>query len=111
MASEESWHALGDRLAPKDLWATILDKPGMVSLNMEGKRVDERKGYVRVKVEPSRRIKNGFGVYTYINDHYEIPDYKPESGCVVVIDTLIEAWDHSRKQARSIFDSIAGGLA
>jgi hypothetical protein len=106
LSSLEAWHALGDRLAPKGMWSAILDKPGMGSLMIEGRRRDNRKGYVRVKVEPSMRIKDGVGVFVNVNDHYEVPDHKPEDGCGAIIDTLIQTWDYSLKQGRLICESI-----
>src|SRR5437879_5847622 len=32
VASEEAWHEIGDRLAPKADWKTVLERPGMLNL-------------------------------------------------------------------------------
>jgi len=105
MSSEDAWNALGDRLAPKEPWGKIFQKsPGMRSLTMEGKREDQWIGFIRVKVEPSVRAK--FGVYINVNDHYEIPEYKPETGCEAIIDTLTSAWNSSLKRADQIAEAL-----
>jgi hypothetical protein len=106
MSSIDAWHALGHRLAPKELWGKILDKPGMVSLTIEGNR-DPKKGYLRVKVDPSTRIKDGVGVYVSINDHYEIPGHKPADGCGEAMDLLIKNWEGSFKKSRLIAEAVA----
>jgi hypothetical protein len=106
MPSIEAWHALGHRLAPKELWTPILEKPGTVSLTIEGDR-DAKKGYLRVKVESSARIKNGVGVYINVNDHYEIVEHKPEDGCAEIMEKLTANWAPSLKRSRSITEAIA----
>lgn len=106
IASVDAWHSLGHRLAPKELWGTVMNKPGLISLTIEGNR-DVKKGYLRVKVEPSLRIKNGVGVYINVNDHYEIPEHKPEDGCGEIMEKMITNWDSSLKQSRSITQIVA----
>ena len=39
--SEDQWHAFGHRVAPKDAWAELLDHPGLVSMQMQGRREGE----------------------------------------------------------------------
>ncbi|MFQ5853081.1 MAG: hypothetical protein ACE5JU_21180 [Candidatus Binatia bacterium] len=90
MTSEQSWHEAGHRLAPKDLWTGIIEKPGMRSLTMEGVRPDSNPGYIRVRVEPSIQVHPG--VYININDHYEIKDHKPEQGCEDILNILLSNW-------------------
>jgi hypothetical protein len=104
MASEDAWHKLGDRLAPKEPWTKILKNPGMVTVTLEGKRQDDFAGYVRVKVEPSARIKPG--VYIVVNNHYQDNNFKPEKGCDEILDVLTSTWDASIKQSSLICDSI-----
>jgi hypothetical protein len=65
---------------------------------MEGRRDDGRSGYVRIKIEPSIKIKHG--VLININDHYEIPEYKPENGCEAIIDILTSSWNDSLKRSQ-----------
>lgn len=103
--SAESWHMVGDRLAPKPDWGGILDSPGMKSLSMQGLRPDDYSGYVLVKVEPSNQVE--FGIYINVNDHYEltasseIPANK--SGVVAI---LSENWQKSMRNGLYIADKI-----
>ena len=91
--SEQTWHAVGHRLAPKEMWCGVLEKPGLKSLSMEGHRPDEFIGRITVKVEPSQRTE--YGVYVNINDHYEIKDKETSMGCEELIDILESSWDKS----------------
>jgi hypothetical protein len=104
MSSEETWHALGDRLAPKDLWLRIFDKPGLRSLTMESIRQDGPKGVIRVKIEPSVKLKPG--VFINVNDHYEIENYKPESGCDGMMQILNSTYTMSVERSYNIAASL-----
>jgi hypothetical protein len=104
LSSEDAWHALGHRLAPKEPWANILDKPGMRSLTMESPRPNDMKGFIRVKVEPSTRLK--FAAYININDHYQIHDHKPENGCEAIIEILSSSWNDSLTRSQLISTSL-----
>lgn len=68
--SMEISHAIGDRLAPKEHWKGLLDEPGLLDVTMQGKRRDNRAGYVQVQVQPSTLIKPG--IYVAVNDHYQL---------------------------------------
>jgi hypothetical protein len=59
MDSEKSWHAFGDLLAPKKIWQGLLKTPGIRRFTMEGQRPDNFQGYIRVRVEPSVKIRPG----------------------------------------------------
>jgi hypothetical protein len=101
LASEKTWHAVGHHLAPKDEWRDVLGDPGTLSLVVEGKRPDERSGYIRVTVQPSNRIN--FGISVEINDHYELSsDSKTGSNTDMVIGILAEHWNESRERAHRI---------
>jgi hypothetical protein len=100
MGSEDTWHAFGHRLAPKDLWQGILDSPGMRSLTMEGGRLDGYKGYIRVKVEPSVRVHPG--VYVNVNDHYEVADPKLVIGSDEIRTLFERSWGESLRRSAHI---------
>jgi hypothetical protein len=68
--SMEICHTIGDRLAPKEHWKSLLDEPGLSALTMQGKRRDDRAGYVQVQVQPSTLVKPG--IYVTVNDHYQL---------------------------------------
>jgi len=90
MASEEAWHKAGHRLAPKEPWIEVLEKPGMRSLTMEGSRSDANKGKIQIRIEPSSQVQPG--IFIQINDHCEIQDYKPEAGCEAIMNLLLSNW-------------------
>lgn len=83
IGSEAGWHALGDSLAPKGPWKGALSGPrdgglpGLLSLTMEGSREGSEARYLRVKVEPSVKVRPG--IYVETNEHYEIADDEPSS--------------------------------
>jgi len=106
LESEEAWHGVGHRLAPKEDWKEALTNPGMRSLTMEGKRPDNFDGYIRVKVEPSTRVQ--FGVYVEVNDHYELLS-APETprGTTWAIDILSKQWSESTQRSLLIAQEIA----
>ena len=106
LESEYAWHALGDILAPKNVWHDVLDTPGMAGLLMQGKRTDSLDGYIQVRVEPSRKIK--FGVFIEINDHYQLSersnDEKAASGYAITI--LLNQWQTSMERSLHIAERI-----
>jgi len=105
MPSEETWHAFGHRLTPKEPWAGILTEPGMRSLTMEGLRPDNLKGYIRVRVEPSVRVHPG--VFINVNDHYEVKDTATVRGCDEIIDILDREWKSFLDRSAEIVSLLA----
>jgi len=100
MASEEEWHAVGHRLAPKEPWNGIIEKPGMRTLIMQGKRPDDFKGFIVVRVEPSLRVPQG--VHIQVNDHYQIEDQKAMDGCDIIMGILDSSWKTSQERSKKI---------
>lgn len=104
MRSEETWHAFGRRLAPQELWQGLLETPGMRSLAMEGRRPDELRGYIRVKVEPSARVHPG--VYFNVNDHYEVEDPKSVLGSGAILTLCERVWGASLQRSARIIHAL-----
>jgi hypothetical protein len=102
MKSIEEWHAFGHKVAPKELWNKTLKNPGLIGLSIEGVREDGLKGYIRVKVEPSRRAHPG--IYIQINDHYETDN--SEIGCETIINILDSSWNRSFDKSEIIINDI-----
>lgn len=100
--SLEQWHAFGHKVAPKELWNNILKSPGLTSLTIEGMREDGFKGYIRVKVEPSKRVHPG--IYIQVNDHYETED--SAIGCEEIINILESSWANSIEKSELIINNI-----
>ena len=66
MPNEEAWHNLGHQLAPKAVWNGLLQKPGMGTLIIKGKREDcPSADYDPILAEPSPK----FGVVFSLNQH------------------------------------------
>jgi hypothetical protein len=68
-SSEEDWHNIGHRLAPKELWNGLLEQTGTRSLTIEGRRAKSPARYLRVKVEPSQQVQHG--IFFNFNEHYQ----------------------------------------
>ena len=68
MPSEESWHALGDRLAPKEPWTAITPAPKLRSITMELERDTSAGSVTSLKLESSTRVP--FGIYVEVNRHF-----------------------------------------
>jgi hypothetical protein len=102
--NEESWHEFGHRVAPKDVWSGILEKPGLLSLTMHGVRTDDHKGYINVKVEPSSQIQPG--IYCSVNDHYEVKEPETVMGCNEMIDILRGCFYESIKRSDKIVSDL-----
>ena len=106
MPSDEAWNSFGNRLAPKEPWRGFLERPGLLSLTMQGLRTDNYQGYINVKVEPSRRVRPG--IYVHVNDHFEARDYNASQGADQMVDTLISVWSESLTRALNISQSLMG---
>ena len=117
--SGEKLHHMGDVLAPKEFWGALLTDGqtragGLRSLVMEqsivGKNVkrrcDGRAGHVQFKVEPSLRKDVPNGVYSHINDHFDLAiDDVPSDGRRAA-ELVSEVWKASMDQAEHWFDQL-----
>lgn len=100
MESEDEWHALGHKLAPKESWNKVLKSPGMQKIAIKGIRPDGLEGNITATVEPSSKIKNG--VFFNINDHYDLNNTEGKSGVGEAINIIKERWTESIQRSRSI---------
>ena len=103
MDSEESWHAFGDRIAPKDIWQGVLEEPGLLSLVMQGpkqKPNQKSERYVVVRIESSMRTTPG--IYIDVNNHFGIKDNDLQK----VLNILKESWRDVLISSRKIADQI-----
>lgn len=121
-----AYHAIGDAIAPKEVWSDILDLPGLRSTTIAGVRPDKYAGRVEVRVEPSLSVRPG--VFVACNDHYELRlvDHQPASrddedyfgpdptGSSVdknpiAIQILSDEWNASAARAEAIIARQGGG--
>ena len=103
LASEEAWHAIGHKLAPKGHWNPILKNPGMRALTIVGMRSDHLDGAVHVRVEPSNRIENG--LFVEVNDHFEVEDALARSANAI-LSIAEEQWTESLRRSDEIIRHI-----
>lgn len=98
MESEEKWHTLGHKFAPKEPWSNALENPGLISLTMEGNNGrDGFKGFIRVQVGPSGKIQPG--IHLMVNDHYEKDDSDKVAGAHDIVNILKTTWEKSLKRS------------
>ena len=105
LESEEAWHAIGHKLAPKEHWDPILENPGTRSLAIEGTRPGGLAGAVSVRVEPSNKIKHG--LFVSINDHFEVDDTSARTA-KAILSIAEEQWPESQRRADEIIRHIGG---
>ncbi len=102
--SEDAWHAVGHHFAPAENWTSVLAKPGMRSLTMEGVRPDKHLGHVRVKVEPSVRIHPG--VFIEVNEHFVAPDPETTKGGEHIMAILEQVWPSTGERASKVVEEV-----
>ena len=109
LPSKEIWDNLGHRLAPKEDWRSLFDEPGMLLLEMQGKRNDDYEGYIRVRVQSENPDK--YGVYIRVNDHYELRSGSTEddfsSATSLLQSILFHNWQPSAVMANEITSKIS----
>jgi len=106
LESERMWHNIGHQLAPQKPWESLLDKPGLRSLIIEGVRPDGHAGYIQAKVGPSTKVK--FGVHIEMNDHYELKSGDANAPAARhATELLTECWAGSMKRSLAIAEKIA----
>jgi len=103
-SSEDAWHHVGNKLAPKQTWDKYLAQPGMRSLTIEGKRKNDSGGIVQVRVEPSGRTKPG--IFIAVNDHYALEEEKEEQRCGRLIEILNSNWKDLFRFSENVSKSI-----
>ncbi len=102
MGSEEKWHEIGDRLAPKEPWNQILEgRPGLLSMTILTQMNEPNGSQFRIKVEPSAQVP--FGVYFETNEHYPAPENEPLRGLMGILG---ERWEDAQIYAARVVNHI-----
>lgn len=104
--SEQAWHAYGDKLAPKDLWSSVLEdpRPGLKSLTIQSRKSGAGVSEVNVQVAPSDKVQPG--VFMSVNNHFNLP---PETGigdANRAIETIEKEWAPALTRSDRIFESL-----
>jgi hypothetical protein len=103
--NEESWHKIGDNLAPKEYWQTLPGRVGLNSINIECPRPDGLKGIVHISAASIR--KDFFGVNFRVNSHTDIKykdgdDEIVEDASVILADHWDKSLDFARKSCEDV---------
>lgn len=99
LSSESAWHGKGHLLAPKEPWADLLTKPGLMNVTMrDNSRSD---GHLDVSVGPSRIVTTGLAVTT--NNHFELASGAAQDA----IALITREWRQSLQNSRRIASSLA----
>ena len=74
----------------------------MSQLRPEGRSAG---GKINVKVEPSKRLSPGYGVFVAVNDHYALEDPGPATA-ERLIAMLLSSFDESLGRSDTIIDHL-----
>jgi hypothetical protein len=103
MPSEEEWHKVGHQLVPKAIWEKIMDKPGTLSVSVQGTRPGAVSKRVIIRAEPSSQVKPG--VFVQTTEHYE----KETDSSTWVSEVLQANWDEAQSFALSAAQQLLKG--
>jgi hypothetical protein len=115
VASEDEWHAIGDRFLPKDFWQPLFEGEqwrhradgltvGMRSMTVEAGREDGS-GYVRTEIAPSVRL-TPYGVYIGINAHFQLSTDGKSGNGYSAARVIEEQWDGTRSFERELIERV-----
>jgi len=104
LANRQAFDRLGWKIAPRENWEGVLERPGMARLDELGVRTDGHDGHVRVKIEPI--LDDSFEIVAEVNDHFAFSseDSQASTGRLSVL--LSESWPDILSRARMILDRV-----
>ncbi|MGO9460076.1 MAG: hypothetical protein ACLP1W_08140 [Rhodomicrobium sp.] len=115
VSSLEKRDEIGYKLAPPEAWgewgAAIKKKSGLKHGGMQAVAMQQnvfdydRTGNITATVQPSSEIKEGFGVFVQVNDHYEITKIETIDGISEAI-TILDKFEESRKNSEWIIEQV-----
>ena len=100
LGSVEQWHAVGDKLAPKELWSDILVHPGLLDLAMQGERSDDLDGFMRVRIQPSALVHPG--IFMNVNNQFQTKAQEGGEPARQAADQLGRIWNEAEKSVEAI---------
>jgi hypothetical protein len=116
VGSEDDWHAIGDRILPKDVWQPVFEgdewlrRSGGTAIGLRTVTVKaapkDRAGWVRAEVAPSARLTPN-GVYVGVNAHFQLTISDKERGNGYKAARVVEEhWESSRTTERDMIERI-----
>lgn len=105
MPDLESYHAVGHRLAPKEPWTGLMEKPGMLVLAMTGKRAGSPAKGFRVDVSASTLAAPDPAVRVATNEHFEAEGTDSTDRLMILLrERWADAQEAAQKAARRLID-------
>jgi hypothetical protein len=104
----DSFDAFGWTLVPPDLWEGVLDRPGVARLDEQGRRPDDREGYIRVRVQPLLDSADPYQVAVAVNDHIQVSDHPTPEGTEMIVQLLQAEWSAMTQRAETILAHVKG---
>jgi hypothetical protein len=101
MPSDEEWNDFGHFLAPKKAWQGLMDKPGLLSLRITGRKPGAEHVRYTTKVEPSARIQPG--VFIETNEHYKLDGNHTAKR---LMEALEQSWQSSQEHAKMVAEHL-----
>lgn len=109
LQDESRWHAVGDLLAPKDVWSKVLrGRPGLRTMAIQGGLPEGLRGQLNVKLEPTTAPS----VRVEINNDILGPDRDGAVNADTFVELIRKYWDDARKESARIANELltqAGG--
>ena len=102
--SEEVWHRVGHRMAPKKFWERVVGDPLTANVTIQGKRESGHKGVVNLSLQPSTRVP--FGIFLSSNDHYDLIDSESKSSGEVAAELLSQEYEGSLERSYAFFKAL-----
>jgi hypothetical protein len=112
MHSEDAWHQLGDKIAPKEIWTKVIGerRPGLRNveiLYVKGKGDPFDIPQVTVLVQPSTQV-TPHGAYFEINNHFSA---LPEGGLKQLMEVMNNQWERLQNDAERIATDVLAWAA
>ncbi|MCR4303875.1 MAG: hypothetical protein NUV63_06565 [Gallionella sp.] len=105
--SERDWHCFGHFLVPKTAWGKLLDKPGMRSVAIEGKRNDEIPGLIVILANPE--LGAPCEATLRANNHFENPNTN-QNGTPYFLQLIGENYDRIMEESTDLLGKLIGNF-
>lgn len=107
LPTDDEWHQVGHKLAPKEPWLPFVKSPGMKSVVMEAQRDDDREGVLNITIKPIVNVPSKpRTVHIQVNDHIELGAEKTALDACKIIG---ESWEASLARAVKIGEGLIFG--
>jgi len=105
--SESDWHCFGHFLVPKTAWGKLLDKPGMRSVAIEGKRNDDIPGLIVILANPE--LSAPYEATLRANNHFENPKTN-QNGTPYFLQLIGDNYDRIMKESADLLGELIGNF-